>query len=98
MEGSLIERTHFVHAFFILNYEWYIFHFTNVQNFTTWGRNYKIRPQACFFNRGLRPPSIILGRHNILHVIKWTKPSSFVFCILQMIKNWTVGRPGNEAK
>ena len=35
-----------------------------------------------------------LGKHNVIHVIKWT---SLCFCILQAIKNWTVGRPGNEA-
>ena len=30
-------------------------------------------------------------------MIKWTRPSPSVFCILQVIKNWTVERPENEA-
>ena len=31
-------------------------------------------------------------------MIKWIRPPPPHFCILQAIKNWTVGRPGNEAK
>ena len=49
-EESLIERTHFVHAFFVLNQEGYAFRFMNVQNSSTWGRNYKIRPLARSFD------------------------------------------------
>ena len=29
-EGSPVERMHFVHTFFVLNQEWYIFYFVNV--------------------------------------------------------------------
>ena len=45
----------FMHAFFVFNQEQYVFRFTNIQN-CTWGRNYKIRPQACFFDGGPLPP------------------------------------------
>ena len=52
--------------------------------------NYKKRPQTHFLM--MTPdPSLYLGRHDIIHMIKWT--SSFY----QTIKNWTVGRAGNEA-
>ena len=44
--NSLIERMHFVHAFFVLNQEWYAFRFANVQNSSSNGNNYKIRPLA----------------------------------------------------
>ena len=30
-KGSLIERTHLVHVFFVLNQEWHVFHFANVK-------------------------------------------------------------------
>ena len=40
--------------------ERYIFRFTNVKNSSAWGKNYKIRPQACSFDRGPLPP---LCRH-----------------------------------
>ena len=39
-----------------LNKERYIFHFTNVRNSSAWGRNYKIRSQACSFNGELLLP------------------------------------------
>ena len=32
------------------------------------------------------------------HVVRFTRPSSLHFCILQAIKNWNRGRPGNEAR
>ena len=47
-EGSLIEGTHFAHEFFVLKQERYVFCFMNVQNFSAWVRNYKIRPEAHF--------------------------------------------------
>ena len=37
--------------------------FSNVRNSSTWGRNYKIRPQTCSFDHGPLPPSVYLGRH-----------------------------------
>ena len=48
-EGSLLERTHFTHAFFVLNQEQYIFQIVNVRNYSVWGENYKIRPQVHYF-------------------------------------------------
>ena len=56
-EGSLIERAHFMHMFFILNQERYIF--CMYPNTSARDRNHKKRPQACSFNRS--PP--YLGRH-----------------------------------
>ena len=43
-------------------------------------------------------PPIYLGRQNVIHVMKWTRPSPSVsaYC-KQAIKNRTVGRFGNEA-
>ena len=32
------------------------------------------------------------------HVVRFTRPSPSGFCILQVIKNWSRGRLGNEAK
>ena len=68
------------------------------------GRNYKIRPQAHSFDRGPLPPPlcqlsipVYLVDTDVIQVIKWTRPSRLRFCILQVIKIWTVGRPGNEA-
>ena len=55
-EGSLTERTHFTHAFFVLNQERYASCFVNVQNSSAWGRNYKIRPLAhssSFFSKNV---------------------------------------------
>ena len=54
---------HFVHAFFVLNQEQYVFHFANVYRSSAWGRNYKMRPQARLFNGGPLLPSVYLGRH-----------------------------------
>ena len=62
-EGSLIERTHFAHTFFVLNQERYAFRFTNIRNSSAWGRNYKIRALACSFDWGPLPPLSNLGRH-----------------------------------
>ena len=36
-------------------------------------------------------------RQNIIHVIKWSRPSLLHFCIPQVTKNGMVGRPGNKA-
>ena len=89
---------HFVHAFFVSNQEWYVFHFTNVLNSSTWGRNYKIRPQARSYNEGPLPSSVYLGRHWHHSCDKTYQAFPFRFCILQAIENWMVGRPGNEAR
>ena len=39
------------------------------------------------FDWGPLPPLCLPSRHNVIHVIKWTRPS-LCFCILQAIKNW----------
>ena len=31
------------------------------------------------------------------HMVRFTRASGSVFCILEAIKNWSQGRPGNEA-
>ena len=33
-----------------------------------------------------------------LHTTEYPRPSLPCFCILQVVKNWTVGRSGNEAR
>ena len=62
-EESLIERTNFVHTFFVLNQERYAFRFANIQNSSTGGRNYKIRPLAYSFDGAPLFLSVYLGRH-----------------------------------
>ena len=64
--GTMIKRTHFKHMFFILKQEQYVFHFETP---VLGGRNYKIRPETHFFNRGPLPSSVYLRRQNIIHVI-----------------------------
>ena len=58
---------------------------------------YKIRPQAHSFDGGPLHPSVYLVDTDVIHIIKWTRPFP-LFYILQAIKNWTVGRPENEAR
>ena len=82
-----------------LKQEQYVFHFANVQKLQCLEQKlhlYKIRPEVC--QSGTIPASVCPGRQNVIHVIKWTRPSHLHFCILQAIKNWTVGRPGNKAR
>ena len=43
------------------------------------------------------PPPLCLPDTDIIHVIKWTR-LLLCFFVLQAIKNWMMGRPGNEAK
>ena len=49
------------------------------------------------FYQGLLPPSVYLRRHRHRSRDKCSQASPLHFCILQVIKNRTVGRPGNEA-
>ena len=35
---------------------------------------------------------------DIIHMRKWIWPSRSIFTLLQVTKNWIVGRPGNETK
>ena len=53
--------------------------------------------QNVFLNGGSLPPLSTVDT-DVIHVIKYTRPSLSVFAyIQQVIKNWMVGRPGNEA-
>ena len=45
-KGAPIERTYFMHTFFVLNQGQYVFLFSTVRNSSTWDRNYKITPHA----------------------------------------------------
>ena len=51
----------------------------------------------CSFDQWPLPPSVYLGRHWHHSCDKWYQAFPLHFCILQPIKNWMVGRPGNEA-
>ena len=72
-EGSPIERTHFMHIFFILNQEWCHFRLANIWNSSAWGKNYKKRLQAPSFDRGPLPPLSTKVDTDIIRVIKSTK-------------------------
>ena len=80
------QKNTFVHVFFV-------FRFANVRKSSTWGRNYKIRPQARLFGGGSLPHSVDT---DVTHVIKWTRTPSSIFAYCKRSKNWTEGRPGNE--
>ena len=47
---------------------------------------------------GPLPPSVYLGRHWCHSHDTMNQAFPLCFCMLQVIKNWVVGRPGNEAK
>ena len=68
-----------------------------LQNSSTWDRNYIIRPLAHSFDGGPLPPSVYLGKHWCISRDKISQAFLLHLCILQAIKNLTVGRPGNEA-
>ena len=87
------QKNTFVHAFFVLKQEWYVFRFANIRKSRAWGRNYKIRPQARLFNGGPLPHSVDT---DVTHVIKWTRTPSSIFAYCKRSKNWTERRPGNE--
>ena len=98
-EGSLIERTYFLHMSLVLNQERYVFRFVNIWNSSTWGRNYKIKPQAysfTFFWSGTPPPSIYLGRHWRPSCDKMDQAFPLRFCILRAIKNCSQQRQQAE--
>ena len=50
-----------------------------------------------FFDLVPLPPSVYLGRHWCHSRGKISQAFPICFCVLQAIKHWTVGRPGNEA-
>ena len=57
----------------------------------------RMRVQNVFFQLGTTLPSVYWGRHWCHWRDKMDQAFPLHFCILQVIKNWTVGRPGNEA-
>ena len=62
----------------------------------------QVRNEECMcetrsFNGEPLPPSVYLGRHWGHSCDKIYQPFRLHFWILQVIKNWTVGSPGNEA-
>ena len=59
--------------------------YMNVQNSGTLDGNYQIGFKLVFFNQG-PSPSAYLGRHNITHVIKWTRPFPSVFAYCNRLK------------
>ena len=54
------------------------FRFANIRNSSTLDRNCKIRPQARFLDPS-PPLSTYTSRQNVIHMIKWTRPSASVF-------------------
>ena len=87
--------SHFTYVFFVLKQEWYVICFTNVWNSSTWGRNYRIRTQACFFDQEPfpLPPSVYLGTQINVR----PSPSDFAHCkrskSLDSGKAWEQGSP-----
>ena len=59
------------------------------------GQKLQNKASSLFFDQGPLLPTVYLGRQNVIHMIKMGLPLHF--CILQAIKNWTVGRPWNKA-
>ena len=82
-EGCPIEKTHFVHVFFVSNLERYVFQCANVRNSSACGRNCKVRPLThsfdAFFQWGT-PPSLGLPRRPSRNKIYRHSPSIFAYC------------------
>ena len=89
-KGPLTKRMHWPHAFFALNNEWQVFHFTNVQESGSYlARHCKKAPQDCSFSQGFLHPSVYLGRHWCNLCLWWVLldfPLCFSYCKLQ--KAW----------
>ena len=61
------------------------------------GSKRKTHWAKCVLSFGGPPPhSVYLGRHWCHSHDKWYQPFPLHICILQAMRNWTVGRPGNE--
>ena len=54
--------------------------------------------QNAFFQLGIPPTYVYLGRHWRHSHDKMDQAFPLRLCIPQVIKNWMVGRPGNEAR
>ena len=75
---------------YVLHFEPGPVHFllTNVQNSSAWDKASKKR-QAHSFSQGPSPP-LYLGRHDVIHVIKWTRlsPLVFTYCKQANLGRW----------
>ena len=87
MKSGGVPRLHFAHVFFVLNQEWWVFHFANVRNSSAWDINYKRRPQGCRLD--LPPPFLhtasvknwMVGRPGIkTRDIEPSKQSQYLHC------------------
>ena len=91
--GPPLEELPFVHTFFCFEPEAVCFSLHEHSKLQHLGQKLQDKasssPQARSFLR--------LVDTDVIHVIKYTKVFPFRFCILQVIINWTVGRPGNGA-
>ena len=85
-EGGVEEVPHQKNAFHahILHFEQGAVHFVNVQNSSTWGRNYRIKPQPFSFNG--TPPLSTQVVTAVIHVIKWTRSPPSVFAYYKRSK------------
>ena len=58
-EGSLVKRTHFAHAFFVLNQERYAFHLIHEHSkLQCLGQKLQDQGSTSFFRLGTPPPSV----------------------------------------
>ena len=90
--GFSFTKMCFVHLFFLLNSEWKGFCFCKCLELLFIDRNNTNRP----FPPSL-PLSVHLGRRH--HFLKSSRLFfSLCFWILQVLKSWTLGRPGTEAR
>ena len=62
-----------------------------------------VRDKECMckvhsFSQGPLPPSVYLGDTDVIHMIKQTRPYSFVTAYCKQSKTGAVGRYGNETR
>ena len=91
-EESLSKRTPFTHTFFVLNKECYIFHFTNVRT-RVLEQNLQRKGLKLVLSIGdpSRPLSTKVDT-DVIHMIRWTRPSPSVFAYCKRSKTgWWEG-------
>ena len=72
---SPTERTHFVHVFFVPDNKQQVFHIANVWNSSNWIEAAR-KGFSLFFWLGTPSPlRLPIDRRNVIHMIKWTRPS-----------------------
>ena len=79
MEGSLIEKTSFRPYLVVSAPSTGASNVLEAKNIPLLFQNEEHMCEVRSFDQGPLPPSVYLGRQNIIHVIKWTKPSPSVF-------------------